>query len=58
MLSNLVLSATSETNLQQTEPLLWTIIGISVAGSIVTFAILVYALRKFRDPATRRRRYG
>ncbi len=46
------------TNLEQTEPLLWTMIGISAAGSIVTFAILVYALHKFRDPATRRRRYG
>ncbi len=47
-----------QTNLQLTEPLLWTMLAISVAGSIVTFAFLVYAVWKFRDPKTRRRRYG
>ena len=47
-----------ETNLQLTEPLLWAMIAISSAGAIVTFAFLVYALWKFRDPAVRRRRYG
>jgi hypothetical protein len=47
-----------QTNLQLTEPLLWTMLGISVAGAIVTFAFLVYAVWKFRDPKTRRRRYG
>lgn len=45
-------------DLAQVQPLLWTMIAISAAGSIVTFAVLVYALAKFRDPATRRRRYG
>jgi hypothetical protein len=50
--------APAETNLQITEPLLWTIIAISVAGAIVTFAFLVYALWKFRDPTVKRRRYG
>ena len=48
----------TQTNLQLTEPLLWAMIAISAAGSIVTFAFLVYALWKFRDPAVRRRRYG
>ncbi|HTP55974.1 MAG TPA: hypothetical protein VML53_04815 [Thermoplasmata archaeon] len=48
----------TETNLQLTEPLLWAMIAISTAGAIVTFAFLVYALWKFRDPAVRRRRYG
>jgi hypothetical protein len=52
------LVASGSTNLQLTEPVLWTVIGISVAGSIVTFAFLVYALWKFRDPSVRRRRYG
>jgi hypothetical protein len=33
-------------------------IGISVAGAIVTFSFLVYAVWRFRDPKTRRRRYG
>ncbi len=47
-----------ETNLQLTEPLLWVMIAISVAGAIVTFSFLVYAVWRFRDPKTRRRRYG
>lgn len=50
--------ATGVTNLDLTNPLLWTILAIGVAGAIVTFAFLVYAVWKFRDPATRRRRYG
>lgn len=52
------LLAASSSDLSQVNPLLWTIIAISVAGSIITFAVLAYALLKFRDPATRRRRYG
>jgi hypothetical protein len=50
--------AAAQSNLQLTEPLLWALIGISAAGSIVTFAFLVYALWKFRDPAVKGRRYG
>jgi hypothetical protein len=50
--------AAAESNLQLTTPLLWTVIAISVAGSIVTFSFLVYALWRFRDPTVRRRRYG
>lgn len=50
--------AASESNLQLTNPLVWALIGISAAGAIVTFAFLVYAITKFRDPATRKRRYG
>ncbi len=50
--------AASQSNLAQTAPLVWTLVAISAAGAIVTFAVLVYALRRFRDPATRRRRYG
>ncbi|MGP8078655.1 MAG: hypothetical protein ACLQD8_08020 [Thermoplasmata archaeon] len=46
------------TNLQLTQPLLWAMIAISTAGAIVTFAFLVYALWRYRDPAVRRRRYG
>jgi heme/copper-type cytochrome/quinol oxidase subunit 2 len=48
----------ASTNLELTTPLLWTMLAISVAGAIVTFAFLVYAVWKFRDPAARRRRYG
>ena len=50
--------ASGETNLQLTNSLLWVMVGISVAGAIVTFAFLVYSVIRFRDPKTRRRRYG
>jgi len=52
------LLASAESNLQETNALLWVVIGIATAGSIVTFAFLVYALWKFRDPNVRNRRYG
>ena len=52
------LLASGETNLQETNSLLWIMIGISVAGAIVTFAFLVYSVVMFRDPNNRRRRYG
>jgi len=48
----------TESNLQLTSPLVWVLVAISAAGAIVTFSFLVYAIVKFRDPATRRRRYG
>jgi hypothetical protein len=50
--------ATGETNLQLTEPLLWVMIGISVSGALITFAFLVYAVWKFRDPRMKGRRHG
>jgi hypothetical protein len=50
--------ASSSSVLDQVDPLLWIMIAISTAGAIVTFAVLTYALIKFRDPSTRRRRYG
>jgi heme/copper-type cytochrome/quinol oxidase subunit 2 len=50
--------ASGSTNLDQTNGLLWAMVAISVAGSIVTFAFLVYALWKFRDPKVKNRRYG
>lgn len=49
--------AGGETNLQQTQAVLWIMIGISVAGSIVTFSFLVYSVVRFRD-RSQRRRYG
>jgi hypothetical protein len=33
-------------------------VAIGVAGSIVTFAFLVYAILRFRDPNVKGRRYG
>lgn len=48
----------TESNLQLTSPLVWVMVAIGAAGAIVTFAFLVYALVKFRDPETRGRRYG
>ena len=52
------LIASGETNLQETNALVWVMVAISAAGAIVTFAFLVYAIVKFRDPATKGRRYG
>ncbi|HEV2520088.1 MAG TPA: hypothetical protein VGX00_05645 [Thermoplasmata archaeon] len=51
-------AAASPTDLQQTDPLIWVMLGISIAGAVLTWGIMVYALWKFRDPATKRRRYG
>jgi hypothetical protein len=48
----------SGSNLQLTNPLVWVMLGISIAGAIVTFGYLVYAVWKFRDPTKRGRRYG
>lgn len=50
--------ATGSTNLAQTNSLVWTLVAISAAGTIVTFAFLVYAIWKFRDPKVKGRRYG
>jgi len=50
--------ASGETNLQQTNSLVWVMIAISAAGAIVTFAFLVYSLWRFRDPKVKGRRYG
>jgi hypothetical protein len=50
--------ATGETNLQLTEPLLWVVMGMAVAGAIVTYAFLVYAVWRFRDPKMKGRRHG
>ncbi len=50
--------ASGETPLQITEPLLWVMLALTVAGAIVTYAFLVYAVWKFRDPTTRGRRHG
>jgi hypothetical protein len=47
-----------QSNLQETNALVWVMVGISVAGSIVTFAFLVYSVWKWRDPVANRRRYG
>jgi heme/copper-type cytochrome/quinol oxidase subunit 2 len=48
----------TESNLEQTTPLVWVMVAMSVAGALITFAFLVYAVLKFRDPKTRGRRYG
>jgi hypothetical protein len=38
--------------------IIWVITGIATGGAVITFAFLAYALIKFRDPATKGRRYG
>lgn len=51
-------AASATTNLQETNPVVWAMLAISIGGALITFGILVYALWKFRDPTTRGRRYG
>lgn len=50
--------ATGETPLQLTNPLLWVMLALTVAGAIVTYAFLVYAVWRFRDPKMKGRRHG
>ena len=50
--------AGGSTNLAETSPLVWVMVAISIGGSIITFAILAYAIWRFRDPNARGRRYG
>jgi hypothetical protein len=50
--------ASGETDLQQTNAVVWVMIAISAVGAIITFAFLTYALWKFRDPKVKGRRYG
>jgi hypothetical protein len=57
-LGTLATIGTGQTNLEQTNAIVWVILGISVAGAIVTYAFLVYAVWKWRDPEASRRRYG
>lgn len=52
------LLASGETPLQLTSPLVWVMLGLTVAGAIVTYAFLVYAVWRFRDPAMKGRRHG
>ena len=52
------LLGSGSTNLDQTSALVWVMVAISAAGSIVTFAFLAYALLRFRDPKVKGRRYG
>jgi hypothetical protein len=50
--------ASGETPLQLTNPLVWVMLALTVAGAIVTYAFLVYAVWRFRDPAMKGRRHG
>jgi len=50
--------ASGQTDLQQTNALVWVMIAISAGGAIITFAFLAYSLWKFRDPKVKDRRYG
>jgi len=52
------LVGSGETDLQQTNALVWTMVAMSAAGAIITFAFLVYSLWKFRDPKVKNRRHG
>ena len=51
-------AAAGQTDLQETLPLVQAMFFLSLAGALLTFIILVWALLKFRDPTTKGRRYG
>ena len=46
------------TDLSQESQIIWVITGIAAGGTVITFAFLVYALLRFRDPSTKGKRYG
>lgn len=48
----------SQTPIQEISPLVWVMIAISAAGAFITYAIMTYAVWRFRDPSTKRRNYG
>ncbi len=52
------LLGSGQTNLQQTNALVWVMVALSAVGAIITFAFLIYALWKYRDPKVKNRRYG
>jgi hypothetical protein len=49
---------TQQTNYQETIPIVYAILIISVIGAAITFGVLIYAVIHFRDPNTVGRRYG
>jgi hypothetical protein len=57
-LSTLAVVASGQTNLQETNALVWILLGLSVTGAILTFGFLVYAVWKWRDREAGRRPYG
>lgn len=52
------LPAIGTSDLQQTLPLIYVILALSIVGAGLTWGFLAYALWKFRDPATKGRKYG
>ena len=54
----LAMPVMATTDLDQTLPLIYTMLAISIVGAVITWSFLAYALWKFRDPATRGRKYG
>jgi len=48
----------SQTPIQEISPLVWVMVAISAAGAFITYAIMAYAVWRFRDPSTKRRNYG
>ena len=52
------LLGSGQTNLQQTNALVWVMVALSAVGAIITFAFLIYALWRYRDPKVKNRRYG
>jgi uncharacterized integral membrane protein len=51
-------AAAGQSPLDQTTPLIWVMTAISVVGAVIVYAVLAWAIYKFRDPAAKGRRYG
>ena len=51
-------AAGGPTNLQETSPVVWVMVAISLGGALITYAFLAYAIYRYRDQATRKRPYG
>ena len=51
-------ASATPTNYDETMPIVWVLLAISIAGAAATFGMLIYAIVRFRDPTTRGRRYG
>jgi hypothetical protein len=56
--SLLVRTVTGATDLQQDQSLFWVMLITSIIGAAITWSFLAYAIWKYRDPATKGRRYG
>jgi hypothetical protein len=58
LLAGSMITAAAQSIYDQVSPLVWVLLALSAGGAAITYAFLVYAIWRFRDPNTRRRNYG